>query len=223
MQLSHEQLGGRLVAWSALVGVLALLAYGVRFSGGADDIDDPLYLYSTAISALFLYGMVLGLVLAIARGARPRELLALRRPASWPRALGLALLVLVGVGIVGTALEPFLQAGEEQGLTPSRWQPDRAGAFAANAVVVAGIAPVVEELTYRGLGFSLLERFGTVAAVVLVGLAFGLAHGLVEGLPILTAFGMGLAVLRSRTGSVYPPILVHAVFNALALAASLTF
>jgi membrane protease YdiL (CAAX protease family) len=89
--------------------------------------------------------------------------------------------------------------------------------------VVVGIAPVVEELTYRGLGFFLLRPYGEVAAIVGVGVAFGLAHGLVEGLPILSLFGMGLAFLRSRTDSIYPPILLHAAFNGFALAVSLTF
>ena len=129
----------------------------------------------------------------------------------------------VGILIVGAALDPFLNAGEEQGLTPSGWDSARAGAFAANAVVVVGIAPVVEELTYRGLGFSLLRPYGEVAAIVGVGIAFGLAHGLVEGLAILSLFGMGLAFLRSRTDSIYPPILLHAAFNGFALAVSLTF
>ncbi len=37
-----------------------------------------------------------------------------------------------------------------------------------------------------------------------IGLAFGLAHGLVEGLPILIVFGAGLAWLRARTDERVP-------------------
>jgi CAAX protease family protein len=124
--------------------------------------------------------------------------------------------------VLGALLDPFLDAGEEQGLTPEEWDADRAGAFAANAVVVAGMAPIVEELTYRGLGFSVLARFGHPAAIILVGIAFGLGHGLVVALPILTAFGIGLAYLRHQTGSIYPCIALHSVFNALSLALALT-
>jgi membrane protease YdiL (CAAX protease family) len=58
------------------------------------------------------------------------------------------------------------------------------------------------------------------SAIIGVGLAFGLAHGLIEALPILSLFGIGLAWLRERTDSVYPPILLHAVFNGFALAVS---
>ena len=121
------------------------------------------------------------------------------------------------------ALEPVLHPDKEQGLAPTRWEPAHAGAFAANFVVVALLAPVVEELTFRGLGFTLFERFGRWAAIVLVGLAFGLAHGLVEGLPLLFLFGAGLAYLRSRTGSVYPGMLVHVVYNGLVLLIAVKF
>jgi uncharacterized protein len=212
----------KLAWWWILVGTLALLAYAGRASGGRPP-DDVLYQWDTAIFAAIVYAVVLGLLLLIARGESFREQFALRLPRAWWPALGWALVVFVLVFVVGAALDPFLDAGEEQGLTPSGWDSDRAAAFAANAIVVAGIAPVVEELTYRGLGFSLLRPYGLAAAIVGVGLAFGLAHGLIEALPILSLFGMGLAWLRERTDSVYPPILLHAAFNGVALAVSVAF
>jgi membrane protease YdiL (CAAX protease family) len=211
----------RLAWWTLLVGVLAALAYASRASGGKPP-ENALYQWGTAISAAILYAIVLGLVLWIAKGAPARQLLALRQPRSWPKALGLALAVFIGIIVVGAALDPFLNAGKEQGLTPSGWDSSRAAAFAANAVVVAVLAPIVEELTYRGLGFGVLRPYGEAAAIVVVGIAFGLAHGLVEGLVILSLFGMGLAFLRSRTDSVYPPMLLHAAFNGFALAVSVT-
>ena len=210
----------RLTWWWLLVGTMALLAYSSRATGGKPP-DDALYQWGTAASAAIVYAVVLGLVLLIARGGPVRELLALRPPASWARAFGWALAVFVLVLIAGAALDPFLDAGEEQGLTPSGWDSSRAAAFAANVIVVAGIAPVVEELIYRGLGYSLLRPYGLASAIVGVGLAFGLAHGLIEALPILSLFGMGLAWLRERTDSVYPPILLHAAFNGFALAVSI--
>jgi membrane protease YdiL (CAAX protease family) len=100
---------------------------------------------------------------------------------------------------------------------PKTWHPAHAAPFVANFIVVAIVAPVVEELTFRGLGYRLLEPFGRWVAILGVGLAFGLAHGLVEALPILAAFGAGLAYVRMRTGSVYPGMLVHATFNGLVL------
>ena len=82
--------------------------------------------------------------------------------------------------------------------------------FAVNFVVFVAVAPFVEELTFRGLGYSLLEPIGRLTAILWVGVAFGLAHGLLEGLPILIVFGCGLAWLRERSDSVYPGMVVHA-------------
>lgn len=70
---------------------------------------------------------------------------------------------------------------------------------------------------YRGLGFSLLSPYGVVLTIVATGVLFGLAHGLLIGLPVLTFFGIVVAWLGAKTGSVYPGIMLHAVFNGIAL------
>jgi membrane protease YdiL (CAAX protease family) len=208
--------GGKLAGWLALVGTLAALNYASRFTAGKPPRDE-LYRYGAALSGLFLYAIMLALVIWIARGL-PRRELGLRRPASWPRALGLALGVFVATVIVEVALEPLLHASREQGLEPTHWEPSRAVPFALNAVVVVLAAPLVEELTFRGLGFALLLRYGPATAVVGTAVAFGLAHGLVAGFVALAVFGVFIAVLRLRTNSIYPCMLLHACFNGFALA-----
>ena len=210
----------RLRGWLALVGALAALNYWSRETSGKPPKDE-LYQWGTALGGLFLFAIVLGFVLLLARG-RERELLALRRPRSWAVAAGLAVLVLIGIAVVSAALDPLLHPGQEQGLAPTQWIGSRAPAFVANFIVVAVVAPIVEELTFRGLGYSVLARFGRWFAIVGVGIAFGLAHGLIEALPVLVIFGAGLAWLRSETESVYPGIVVHAVFNAVSLILSVT-
>ena len=99
-------------------------------------------------------------------------------------------------------------------------EPAHAGAFAANVVLFVGVAPFVEELTFRGVGQSLLRSFGRWPSIVLVGIAFGVWHGLVEAELVLVPFGLGLAYLRDRTQSVIPGMVVHALFNGAALAVS---
>ena len=85
------------------------------------------------------------------------------------------------------------------------------------------MAPFVEELTYRGLGFAAVrDAFGNGAAVAVTAVAFGLAHGLFEALPVLTIFGLILAWVRLKTGSIYPTIALHALFNGVALIAAVT-
>jgi membrane protease YdiL (CAAX protease family) len=212
---------GRLAAWSALVIVFVALAYGSRAAEG-DPPTDFLYQYSTAIGGLVQSAVVVALVLWIAQGAERRQLLGLRRPLSIRSAFWLSLAVLVGVYVLTAGAEPFLHAGEEQGYTPRAWDPDRAGAYAANFVVIAAVAPVAEELLFRGLGYSLWARFGHAIAIVVIGISFGLVHGLLEALVVLSVFGAGLAWLRARTGSVYPCIGAHALFNAINLILAVT-
>jgi len=205
---------GKLTAWATLVGVLALLGYATRASGGKPP-KDAAYMYSTAAGGLVQYAIILAVVLAIARP--DWRLLALRRPQLWGRTLGTIVIVFVAVYATGAIVSAFGDPGREQGLTPTHWDSGRAVPFAVNFFVFVAVAPVVEELTFRGLGYSLLEPLGRVAAILWIGVAFGLAHGLLEGLPILIVFGSGLALLRERSGSVIPGMFVHATFNAIAL------
>ena len=122
---------------------------------------------------------------------------------------------------VSTASRAFSYL-RSSGFSVRGWRPERATQFAANFVVFSLVGPTVEELTFRGLGYSLLERFGRPTAIVVVAIAFGLAHGLVIGFPILAAFGGALAYLRARTGSLFPGILLHASFNLIALLVAVT-
>jgi membrane protease YdiL (CAAX protease family) len=209
----------RLALWLALVAVLVAVAYVSRAFGGKPS-PQVLYEWSTAFGTLILDGIVLFLVLAIA-GFSTR-LLALHAPRAYSataRALGVAL---VAIYIVEIVYGRLVHVGNEQGLTPSHWEPHHAAAYIANAIVICTWVPFVEELTYRGLGYSLLERFGRWPAIISVGLLFGLAHGLIESLPVLVVFGGVLAWIRSRTGSVYPGMLLHSLFNLVALVAAVT-
>ena len=209
----------RLVAWLVFVGALAALSYGSR-SLDVETPDDIAYRYSSSVAAAVQYGLMLVILLFIARGLPLREVFGLRRPRSWPRALGLAAVALLVIWTAAAALSPFLDASEEQGLVPTEWDPSRAGAFAAFFVSVTVLAPTVEELTYRGLGYAFLAPYGVVLAVVVTGVLFGAAHGLILGLPVLVIFGIAIGWLRARTASVYPPIVLHAVFNGTALIAA---
>ena len=113
---------------------------------------------------------------------------------------------------------PVLDATEEQGLVPDEWDSSRAGAYLAFSAAVTFIGPAVEELIFRGLGFTLLAGYGNRVAIISTGFLFGIWHGLLIALPVLAAFGILLGWLRARTGSVYPCIVLHAIFNGIAVA-----
>jgi membrane protease YdiL (CAAX protease family) len=215
------RLNGRLAAWLTLVGVVSAIAYAGRFSN-ADHGRDVVFKWSTAISELLLFAIILAVVLWISRGLPRRDVFALRPPGSWGRALALAGGVFVVIWIVTIALGPILHPDREQGLVPSHWEPAHAAAFVLNFVALAVAGPIVEELTFRGLGYTLLAPFGPWLAILGIGVLFALWHGLVQALPVLFVFGAGLAYLRYRTASIYPGMALHMLFNGLALLLSVT-
>jgi len=206
-----------LALWSSFVLAFTTLSYTIRFTSGKPP-KDLLYRWTTVVGNLVQFAIIAAIVYGIAglSGER-RRVLALRRPTSWRTAFRIGLGVGVGIYVLTIALGPVLHPNREQGVTPDTWQPRHLAAYIANGIVIAVVAPIVEELTFRGLGYSLLARYGRWAAIIGTGLAFGLAHGLVNAFPFLAAFGIGLAYLRSRVDSVYPGMIVHGLFNAIAL------
>jgi membrane protease YdiL (CAAX protease family) len=209
----------RLAGWLALVALLIALGYVSRATEGKPD-PEVLYHWSTAVGGLVQDGIILIVVLALA--GFDRQLLALRRPRSIPQALRLLGSGIVVIYIFEIAYSAITHPGNEQGLTPAHWEPNHAWAYIVNGVVICTVIPFTEELTFRGLGYTLLERFGRWPAIVAVGLLFGLAHGLVVTLPVIAAFGMVLAWIRSATTSVVPGMFLHALFNLIALVAAVT-
>jgi membrane protease YdiL (CAAX protease family) len=211
--------GVRLICWTGLIGAVAALNYAAY--GKSHATGEEIYSYASFGDGVIFYGLILGLVVLIA--IERWDLFWVRPPRSLGRSAGLALGVIVSIVVwefVVTIL-PFEDPGQEQGLTPKHWEPAHAGAFAANVVLFVVIAPVIEELTFRGVGQSLLrERFGRWPAILLVGIAFGAWHGLLIALLVLIPFGAALAYLRERTNSVLPGMFVHALFNAAAIALS---
>jgi membrane protease YdiL (CAAX protease family) len=212
----------RLACWSALVVAIAGLNYYARFSSSSSSTTasrNEVYSWSAFAGGLVVYAVWLVLVLAIA--VDRTDLLALRKPQSWGRALrlGIGAIFFVYVFEIFVSVLPLPQSpSAEQGLTPTHWEPAHAAAFAANVALFTIVAPIVEELMFRGVGQSLLRYLGRVPSILLVGVTFGLTHGLLEALVVLIPFGVALAYLRDRTDSVYPGMLVHASFNGVALA-----
>jgi membrane protease YdiL (CAAX protease family) len=208
----------RLIAWCVFVSLLTAVNWAGRISEGAPD-PNAAYDWNVSIGAVLQFALFLVIIAFIARGAW--DLLALRRPVAWGRAVGAGLVLLVVVDVVNLALDPLLHPGREQGLTPSKWEPQHAGAFLMFAFAVVVLAPVTEELAFRGLGFSLLRPFGLVPPILGTAMIWALAHGLLEALPVITVLGIGLAWIRYKQDSTIPGMFVHATFNGLALAASL--
>jgi membrane protease YdiL (CAAX protease family) len=206
----------RTLLWLVLTGTFAALNF-VAVSQAPERGQDTVYSYDVIVSAVLAYGLLFVLILALTNGLPRRELLALRAPRSWPRALGLSVVSLVAIGIGAVILLQLTNAGDEQNLAPEEWDSSRAGPYAASFVAIVFIGPLVEELLYRGAGVGLLARHGRLIAIGVTALLFGLGHGLLLSLGAFVWFGVVTAWLRLRTDSLYPPVLVHSAFNALGM------
>jgi membrane protease YdiL (CAAX protease family)/uncharacterized RDD family membrane protein YckC len=88
-------------------------------------------------------------------------------------------------------------------------------------VGVAAIAPVVEEIVFRGMVFGWLRGRTPLAwAVVISAALFALEHiGFLQLTLFLPIFAMGvvLALLYHHARSIWPSVLVHATFNLVGL------
>ena len=206
----------RLALWFALIAFFIVVQYASRAEGTPE--TDPLYKWSFAVGSVIQEAIFLLIVLAIAGFSADR--LGLRLPRQKWRALGLVVGSFFMVQIFEFIYIAIAHPGNEQGLTPDKWQPSHAAAYVANGVVVCTLVPFVEELTFRGLGFYVLRPYGRWVAILGTGVLFGLSHGLLLSLPIIIIFGCVLAWLRDRTDSVYPGMLLHGTFNVVALVAA---
>ena len=178
---------------------------------------------------LIQYGLMLGILLLIARGLPRRELFALRRPASWPRALGLAVLALLAIYLAAFVYEQAARAVR-------RLEPDRRAGPRARGLglepggCVRRLLPRRDVHGARGRGADVprarhladRSRGASRSRSSSPGFSSALAHGLLVALPILAIFGIVVGWLRVRTNSIYPPMALHAAFNGIALIASVS-
>lgn len=75
------------------------------------------------------------------------------------------------------------------------------------------IAPVFEEILFRGILLRRLRGLGDVSAVVLSALAFGLFHANLQQTAYAIVLGMVFAAIVLLTGSIRDTILLHMAIN----------
>jgi len=161
----------------------------------------------------------------------PIAIAAMRTPSRPWRAVGftrfkamdlwlvaVAMGVQIGVTLVFTLL--FFTPEQDTLLEDVNFSETTVAAVAAVFLIVIA-APVTEETLFRGLFFGALRtRAPFWVAAGASGVLFGAVHlasGDVAVAGLLTLFGVILAWLYERTGSLGPPIILHMVNNAIAI------
>lgn len=213
---------GKSVCYVALfMGMQILVMLPVMFSAvvaalleGNEDavyaiLDADAMVYSM-ISGLLTLAVVL--LFYLIRRKRFSEALMLRRvPAPTlltgaALAPGLYFVISVVLAMLPESwLESYMEASE--GIGSGTW---------AGVVAVALVAPVVEELIFRGLVMNRLSRvMPGWLAVVLSAAVFGVCHGHPVWFAYAFVLGAVFGFIDLRAGSIWPSILGHVAFNAI--------
>lgn len=217
----------RTVPWSAretvvgtLLGLAVLFGWQLAFAGldvlGILEIEG-------ALGVILPWGhllMAMTIWWLVRRGhGAGLEALGLR-PVSLPRGFSLyaqaLLLSYASLLIWGIIVYALTGRGAQENLLPA-FGTGREALLAA-ALSASLIAPVTEELLFRGFLFAGLRgRLGLVPAVVVSSLAFALFHFNPYAFPALVALGAVLAWLFQRSGSLWPGVALHATINTVTL------
>jgi membrane protease YdiL (CAAX protease family) len=152
--------------------------------------------------------------------ARPLRLLGLRP--FRPSAIWIMLATLVAYYIAAGLFASLVLKPDQEDIGGDLGVGNPSIVIAVLAVLmIALLAPVAEELFFRGFVFAgLRTRWSLWPAAITSGLIFGLVHaptGITTVVP-LAALGVALCWLYDRTGSLWPCVIAHMINNGLALA-----
>ncbi|MCQ2494598.1 MAG: CPBP family intramembrane metalloprotease [Lachnospiraceae bacterium] len=82
-----------------------------------------------------------------------------------------------------------------------------------NLIMVAIIAPILEEFLFRKLIIDKLSRFGEGVAILVSAVMFGLYHGNIVQLIYAAMLGLVLGYVYSKTRKIHYTIIIHMLIN----------
>ena len=170
---------------------------------------------SATIAALVTAAAFLALLVVVVLIARFKKIPLPIAPPSL-QAIGAWLLVFIVVAVGQETVGGLLggsPAASWDVITPSRL---------IRAATIVLLAPVAEEVAFRGTMYGNLMKRGLhpAVAILLPAAAFALVHLQYSGPGLLFIFidGIVFGLARHRTGSLFVPILLHVLGNAYAVA-----
>ena len=195
--------------WSLLVFLAACPLIGlvvVRFLPDREML--------TILGAFFVIGLVAVLVAVAPLGKAALPALGVR-PANWKYPVFGALGTLaLSVAVSQLGIEP---QGMKHVIDVVR-EPRQ---LVISLLLLAVLAPLVEELIFRGLLYGWIAgRWGSLPALVVSSLAFAAAHYEPAHIVLVLPLGLLFGWLRRRTDSLLPSLFAHVVNNSFALLAA---
>jgi uncharacterized protein len=165
--------------------------------------------------AIFFGSALVALAVAVAPlGSQALPALGVRMAGFWPTLLGTIGALVISVSVTQLGIEP---QGVKQALDVARTPT----LFVASLLVMAVLAPLVEEAVFRGLLYGWVAgRWGTFAAWIVSSILFAAAHVEPAHAILVLPLGLWFGWLRRRTDSLWPSLVAHAVNNGVAVAAA---
>lgn len=201
----------------ACTGILAVFTRPIPFFGG-----ESRGALMSLIGTLIQDGVLLGLSVTILqrkyRYSVRRNLLRFHRVADVvARGVLGGFLILMGVSLINMLMQyVFHITPQPQEVVLLLLKMRTPWLFFGYAVLIVVIAPVVEEIFFRGLVYNYFrEHYGVRWATVISGLIFSAVHMSLWAFPGIFLGGMGLAYLYERSKSLYTSILAHMVWNGV--------
>lgn len=203
--------------------VLGILVFVVATTAGVENDAPAISIGLTIVQNVALVGAAYFFA-SVGRG-RPSAADFGLRPTRFWKSVGLLLAVWFGFFLLSAGWALLLDLDQQQDL-PEELGADGPLLNALSVVVlVTVVAPLGEELFFRGFVFGALRNWrGYWLAAIITGIVFGAIHlgsSPVGYLVPLMIFGTGLCLLYEWTGSLYPAIALHAINNSIALGANL--
>ncbi len=204
-----------------LASALALLFLSMIWSsmGERGEITRDTILRGSMVWGLLITAILTFLIL---RHISPLAVFGLRA-AGLPRAL------LTGIGwlavaypliLLAQALSYSLMADSAVPQDVVQFLADNTGWQDRGAVILLAvvIAPVAEELIFRGYFYGVLRKYsGRFWAVAITSFLFAGIHGHLPSLTGLLILGVVLALIYERTSNLWVPIAAHSFFNGISI------
>ena len=165
--------------------------------------------------AIFFVSSLVALAVATASlGRQALPALGFRPAGYWPVVLGSVGALIVSVAVTQFGIEP---EGVKEAIKVAR-EPAQ---FAASFAVMAILAPLAEEVVFRGLLYGWIAgRWGTIAAWLVSSILFAAAHVEPAHAILVLPLGLWFGWLRRYTDSLWPSLVAHVVNNGVAIAAA---
>ncbi len=175
-----------------------------------------------AVITFWIMVLLMAVGFLVYRGQNPVTLFGLR-PENWRRCLGVGLAGIAGVFPAVLLMEKLLserfpEAGGDRTVEFLQTTAT-SGDWLAVVLMAAVVAPLAEEIFFRGYLYGVLRRYGgRWSAIGVTALLFAAIHGNATGFVPLALLGVVFALAYELTGSLWTNILMHAVFNGTTLA-----